>query len=193
MPRFVLIAAAVLTTALLTTSSVQSSEVQKPAEFVSGTAATIPAHTAGSLDTASPAQLKFHYRGSVFSVPHQKITSPHAAETAGRHIWRVPVPKVGKSPRLLTISYRNTENSTAMLTFKASAGAVSSLVDTINERRQLAPDPATLKTREATAAKIAEEEWWGNRYWRTLHNKSKWSQPSDSQGAPAGTPIGTKE
>ena len=187
MPRFVLIAAAVSLTALVTMPSVQSAEVQKPAEFVSGTAVSIPAHTAGSLDAASPAELKFHYRGSVLSVPYLKITSAEASDAAGRHIWRVPVPKIGKSGRLLTISYHTTNDSIAMMTFKASPGAVSSLVATINERKEPAPDPTILKTREAAAAKIAEEEWWGNRYWRTLRNKSKWAQPSDSQGAPTGT------
>jgi len=174
--------------------SVQSSEVQKPAEFVSGTAVSIPAHTAGSLDAASPAELKFHYKGSVLSVPYQKITSVEASDPGGRHLWRVPVPKIGKSVRLLTVSYHNTDDSTAMVTFKASGSAVSSLVATINERKQPAPDLASLKSREAAAAKVAEEEWWGNRYWRTLRNKSKWpGAVSDSQGAPGGTPVASKE
>jgi hypothetical protein len=187
MPRFVLIAAAVFSTALVTIPPVKSSETQKPAEFVSGTVTSIPARTAGSLDTASHADLQFHYRGTVFSVPYRKITSTQTADPAGWHIWRVPVPKLGKSARLLTISYRNADDSTAMVTFKASAGIVSSLVNVIDERRETAPDLASLKTRDAAAAKLADEEWWGNRYWRTQRNKAKWPQASDSQGAPSGT------
>jgi hypothetical protein len=191
MPRFALIAAAVLSTALVTIPSVKSSETQKPVEFVSGTVTSIPVRTAGTLDTASHVDLQFHYSGTVFSVPYQKITSTETADPSGWHIWRVPIPKLGRSTRLLTISYRKVDDSTATVTFKASAGIVSSLVDVIDERREPTPDPASLKTREAAAAKLADEEWWGNRYWRTQRNKGKWPQPSDSQGAPSGT--GTKE
>jgi hypothetical protein len=187
MPRFVLIAAAVLSTAMLTMPSVKSSEVQKPAEFVSGTVTSIPTGTAGSLDTTSHTELQFRYRGSVFSVPYQKITNTATSAPGSKHLWKVPVPKIGKSARLLTISYRNRDDATASVTFKASASNVSSLVSTIDERKAPGPDLATLKTREAAAAKIAEEEWWGNRYWRTLRNRSKWPQPADSQPAPAGT------
>jgi hypothetical protein len=189
MPRFVPIAAAVLSTALVTMPTVKSGELQRPAEFISGSVTSIPAGTAGTLDTSSHTELQFRYRGSVFSVPYQKITNTETAGVGSKHLWKVPVPMIGKSARFLTIAYRTADDSAATVTFKAPAPIVSSLVSTIDERKAPEVEPAPLKTREA--AKLAEEQWWGNRYWRTLNNKSKWPQPADSQGAPSGTAAPT--
>jgi hypothetical protein len=198
MPRFVLIAAAVLSTALVTMPSVKSAELQRPVEFISGSVTTIPAGTAGMLDVSSHTELQFRYHGSVFSVPYQKITDTETAGTGIKHLWKVPVPMIGNTARFLTIAYRTADDSAATVTFKAPAPIVSSLVSTIDERKAPEVEPSPLKTREA--AKLAEEQWWGNRYWRTLNNKSKWPPPADSQPAttgtatpPASTPTGTKE
>ena len=54
MPRFVLIAAAVLSTTLVTMPSVKSSETQKPAEFVSGTVTSIPARRPQAATAMTP-------------------------------------------------------------------------------------------------------------------------------------------
>ena len=200
MPRFVLIAAAVLSTALVTMQSAKSSDVRRSAEFVSGSVTSIPSGTTGSLDTSSHTELQFHYRGSVLSLPYQKITNTETAAARGsKHLWKVPVPRIGKSARFLTIAYRTADDTAATVTFRATAPIVSSLVSMIDERKAPELNPSPLKTREA--AKLAEEVWWGNKYWRTLNNKSKWSTPADSQGAPTGTaaptgaaaPSGTKE
>ena len=102
MPRFVLIAAVVMTIALVAMPAVHSSELQRPAEFVSGTATSISTGTPGSLDTTSHTDLEFRYHGEIFSVPYQKITSTATASETGRHFWKIPVPKIGKTERLLT-------------------------------------------------------------------------------------------
>jgi len=185
MPRFILVAAAVLSTALVTMPSVKSANFQGPAEFISGSMTSIPAGTSGSLDTSSHTELQFRYHGSVFSVPYQRITDTETVSAGGRHLWKVPVPSLGKSARLLTIAYRTADDSPATITFKAPAPIVSTLVSTIDERKAPEQQPSPLKMREA--AKQAEEVWWGNRYWRTLNNKSKWPQLADSQSAPSGT------
>ena len=200
MPRFVLIAAVVMAIALVAMPAVQSSELQRPAEFVSGTATSISTGTPGSLDTTSHTDLEFRYHGEIFSVPYQKITSTATANETGRHFWKIPVPKIGKTERLLTIAYRTGDDSTASVTFKIPKLAATSLVNIIEERRSPEAAQAPLKVRQE-AARVQEEEWWGNRYWRTLRNKSKWPQPSDAAQtvAPAATtsstatPGGTKE
>jgi hypothetical protein len=38
------------------------------------------------------------------------------------------------------------------------------------------PAPAV----EAVSAKPAQEDWWGDRYWRTTRNASKWDQASEA-------------
>lgn len=151
------------------------------AEFMGGTVKIIPANSVGLLDTGNFAEFRFHYGNSVFAIPYQNITGTQVVEPVVRHIWRVPVPKIGEGSRFLTITYREGEDS-RMLTFKAPTGEISRLVRTIDERRKgpaYASDKASLKT--------DTEAWWGDKYWRTTRNKPTWPSESDSQGVQAGT------
>jgi hypothetical protein len=188
------------------------------AEFVSGTVKSIPANTAGSLDTGSSTELRFRYRKAVFSLPYKNITNTQVTEPVGKHLWKVPVPKVGKSARYLNISYRE-GNDSRMLTFRAPTGAMKDLVSTIEARRkdpqtiaatEVAPAPVTppaaaVATSKpptnasapapapaaASSLKSDSEVWWGDKYWRTTRNKPKWPEvPAET--AP-GVPAGTKE
>lgn len=154
------------------------------AEFVSGTVKSIPANTTGSLDAGSSSELSFHYGKSVFSLPYRNITSTEVTEPTGHHIWKVPVPKLGKSPRFLNITYKDGDSS-RMLTFKAPASAVTALVHAIDDRRR---EPQTAAAK-AAAIKTDTEAWWGDRYWRTSRNKQKWPDvpAENSPGVPAGT------
>ena len=158
-------------------------------EFVSGTVKAIPANTAGTLDARSASELSFHYGKSVLSVPYSAITSTEVTEPSSHHIWRVPVPKIGKSERFLNITYREGDKS-RMLTFKAPTATVKELVNAIYERRKdpkADTDAATLAARPSV--KTDTEAWWGDRYWRTNRNKSKWPQvPGEtSTGGGAGS------
>lgn len=202
-------------------------------EFVGGNVKSIPANTTGSLDASGSSELSFHYGKSVLRVPYQSIVHTEVTEPTGMHLWRVPVPKLGKGARFLNISYKDGE-STRMLTFKAPAGNVSELVSTIEQHRNPKPqlsakesnpeakaaskekaskektpkhvaskasksDKKSKKSEEiAKAEKPAPEkkadiktdtaEWWGDSYWRTTRNKTKWPQvPADNTGVPAGT------
>src|SRR5205085_764953 len=78
---------------------------------------------------------RFQYGKSQLTVPYASITTTEVTEPTGMHLWRVPVPKVGKGARFLNISYRDGEN-TRMMTFKAPAGTVSGLANTINQKRK---------------------------------------------------------
>jgi len=168
------------------------------AEFVSGTVMSIPAHTTGSLDTGSSTELRFRYGKSVFSLPYTNITHAEVTEPWGKHLWRVPVPKLGKSERFLNISYREGSDS-RMLTFKAPTSAVKGLLSNIKEHREdprhvtaaapttgAAPPPA-----KPPSIKTDTVAWWGDRYWRTTRNKAKWPDVP-AENAP-GVPAGTKD
>ena len=151
-------------------------------EFVSGTIKTIPSNTKGALDISDPSELRFRYANSVYSIPYRKISNAQVVEPAGRHLWKLPVPPMGKTPRLLSISYRDGD-STSMVTFRAPAGEALAVARTIDDRRtdpKLAAAPATPD----------KETWWGDRYWRTNRNKDRW--PSPPQADTAQVPAGTK-
>src|ERR1700758_4097404 len=93
------------------TPSMTLARTSTTVEFVSGNVKSIPANTTGSMDTASPSDLTFHFGKSVFSLPYQTITNTEVTEPTGHHLWRVPVPKLGKNARFLNITYREGEST----------------------------------------------------------------------------------
>lgn len=175
----VLIASTIAVLLLLPSGVFAASRTQ--AEYLGGTSKAIPVNTVGVLETASGKELQFHYGQSVYSVPLEKIVGAEVTGTPGKHIWRVPVPHVvpGKSPRLLTIRYREGETGSGTLTFRGSSAAVTSLADTLTR-----PNTAV----KATATKTSTgEEWWGDVYWRTTRNKDKWPSASAGDTTAGGT------
>ncbi len=150
-------------------------------EFVGGTIKSIPANAVGSLDASGPEGLRFLYGSSVFSLSYDKITGAQVAEPVSRHLWRVPVPTIGRGVRLLTISYRDADKS-GMVTFKAPVPVAWNVWSAIDDRRK---KPAA----STKAAVSVEEAWWGDKYWRTNRNKEKWAAAPtpDAPGIPAGT------
>jgi len=150
-------------------------------EFVSGTIKSIPSKTKGALDISDPSELRFRYANSVYAIPYGKISNAQVVEPVGHHLWKLPVPPMGKTARLLSISFRDGD-ATSMVTFRAPAGEALAVARTIDERRtdpKLAAVPST----------PGKETWWGDRYWRTNRNKDKWPspQPAENTGIPAGT------
>lgn len=154
------------------------------AEFLSGTVKGIPENTLGSLESSDPAELRFVYGKAMFAVPYKSITDARIVDPPGRRLWRVPVPRLSKGARYLTITYREGDNP-FMMTFKAPAGEISDLVGTIEERRK-GPQSGAAKT----SAKAEPETWWGDKYWRTNRNKTKW--PTTEAGDTTSVPAGTK-
>jgi hypothetical protein len=176
-----------LISAALSIAMLSASAATKPqtAEFVSGTIKTIPANTAGALDANSDSELRFHYGNSIFAIAYQRITNAQVVEPSGHHLWKVPVPSLGKGTRLISISFRDAEGN-GMVTFRAPASDAKNIARAIEQHRG---NPATLAARKP--AKAAQETWWGDKYWKTTRNKDRWpsAQPSDSPGTPA---AGTK-
>jgi hypothetical protein len=131
-------------------------------------------------------RLRFRYGKSVFALPYQQITNTQVVEPDGKHLWKVPVPTLGKGSRLLTITFKDGDES-RMLTFKAPAYTVSHLLSTIDDRRQT-PKTASVSASASAKASVTEtpEVWWGDRYWRTNRNKAKWPE-GETQGVSAAT------
>src|SRR5947209_19675090 len=91
--------------AVLTMPSAIHAATANTARMVGGTLTSIPENSIGSLDAASPSELRFHYAKSVFTLPYENITNSQVVTPEGRHLWRVPVPTLGKGSRLLTITF----------------------------------------------------------------------------------------
>jgi hypothetical protein len=152
------------------------------AEFVTGTVKSIPANTSGSLDAGSSTELRFRYGKSVFSLPYKDITDAEVTEPVGKHLWKMPVPKVGKGSRFLNISYQDGSES-RMLTFKAPAKTVTGLANAINDRRK---DPQT-----ATAAAPTTKKGHGNKKLNASKKATSTKKANASKKTPEPVPAQT--
>lgn len=185
MRRSLLLIVLTATVALMTPAAIHASS-PNTALLVSGTVKGIPANSVGSLDVTNSTELRFHYGKSVFALPYQQITNTQVVEPDGKHLWKVPVPTLGKGSRLLTITFKDGDDS-RMLTFKAPAHTVTHLVSAIDDRRE-SPKPASGSASAKASVTQAPEVWWGDRYWKTNRNKAKWPTPeSETQGVPTAT------
>ena len=185
MRRSLLLIVLTATVALMTPAAIHAAS-PNTALLVGGTVKGIPANSVGSLDVTNSSELRFHYGKSVFALPYQQITNTQVVEPDGRHLWKVPVPTLGKGSRLLTITFKDGDAS-RMLTFKAPAHTVSQLVSAIDDRRET---PKTASASASAKASVTQtpEVWWGDRYWKTNRNKAKWPTPeSETQGVPTAT------
>ncbi len=156
-------------------------------EFVGGTTKLIPLNTFGTLDAATASGLHFRYGKSDFDVPYSRIVRTEVGETPGAHLWKVPMPHLGKSTRLLTVTYKEGESGTGMVTFRASTSTISAINSEIDDQRK-APSAAAASTK-GVDKKATGEEWWGDTYWRTNRNKAKWpnGQTADAQQSGGGS------
>ena len=155
-------------------------------EFVGGTTKIIPLNTMGTLDAATTNGLHFRYGRGDFDLPYNRIIRTEIGETPGHHLWKVPVPHLGKGTRLLTVTYKEGESGTGMVTFRAATSTISAINSEIDDQKR-APAVATSTPTKSVDKKATGEDWWGDAYWRTNRNKSKWpGQTSEAQPSGGG-------
>jgi len=155
-------------------------------EYVGGTVKTIPANTVGTLNLDDARQLRFIYNGSVFALPYEQITTTDITKAEGHHILRkIPVPSLnpGKRKDTLSIAYKDSTGAAGTLNFVLTATQASEASDEI----------AIKKTAPAQILSANQnEEWWGDKYWKTNRNKGAWSAGS-AQASQATQPGQTTE
>lgn len=157
------------------------------AEYLGGTVKSIPMNSTGFLNLDDTKVLKFNYGQAVYKLPYDQITGTEVTKGDTRHVLKkLPVPSLfGKKIETLTISYKDTAGVTGKLSFEVAARLAASVQAGIAEVKAL-PDAATVANES--------KEWWGDKYWKTLSNKSTWdaSSASAAQPAPAAAPPSTK-
>ncbi|HEV2688982.1 MAG TPA: hypothetical protein VGV35_10515 [Bryobacteraceae bacterium] len=153
------------------------------AEYVGGTAKTIPANATGTLSANDARELQFNYGQSVYRLPYAQITGTELMQGEGRHILhKIPVPSFGKRKETLAINYKDAAGAKGTLNFQLST-------------RQAKDTSAAIdawKTAPQTATASDPNEWWGDRYWKTNRNKSTWETTTAKTPAPAAPASGTK-
>lgn len=168
---------ATLCLALITAATVYAAE----AEYLGGTAKSIPLNLTGRLDLSDPNDLIFAYGKGVYRLPFERIKSyqwDHSKGTGRRVFGRVPIPHLpwGKQEEILSLSFRVDGNTIGVLNFQLSGKDLPSAEWALNSRME---EPES--TARAGRVKLGES-WWGDKYWRTNRNVATWPAAETEAG-----------
>ena len=155
------------------------------AQYVGGTAKTIPANTYGTLNLQDSKELQFHYGTSVYRVAYDQITGSEILAGEGRHLFgRVPVPNFvpWKKRETFSISFHDSTGATGTLNFEVTSKAGSSAQSLLAARTE---------KHSGETAVAGDDDWWGDKWWKTNRNHDTWGsekqKPAEAaQAAPLG-------
>jgi hypothetical protein len=137
-------------------------------QYVGGTVKSIPVNSGGSFNFDDAKEFRFHYNGSVYRLPYEQITSTEIEKADVRrvlHIFPAISPIASHRRQTLVINYTDPSGATGTLNFELMAYQAEETQDTIAAKK--GPGPGTFAGQAAKA-------WWGDKYWKTLRNKSEW-------------------
>ena len=157
------------------------------AEYTGGTAKGIPMNSFGTLSLADQKELQFHYGTSVYRISYDQITGSDILAGETRHLFhRIPVPNFVaiKKRETLSISFHDSTGHNGTLNFELSSRLISSTQSVLNARIQ--------KESLTSDAGSTEDNWWGDKWWKTNRNQETWGSEKQktAEAAPA-IPTGT--
>jgi hypothetical protein len=153
-------------------------------QYVGGTVKSIPVNSAGTLNFEDAKEFRFLYNGSVYKLPYDQIISTDIEKADVRRVWHVfpaTSPIAAHRKQTLVINYSDAAGATGTLNFELPAYRAVDAQETIAAKKSpISP----------AAAIAASNEWWGDRYFKTLRNKAAWdaqaAQATQSAQAPQG-------
>ena len=157
------------------------------AQYVGGTAKAIPANTYGTLNLDDSKELQFHYGTSVYRVAYEQITGSEILSGEGRHLWRVPVPNFvpWKKRETFSVSFHDSAGAAGTLNFELSSRAASSAQSLLAVRTEK-------RSGASETAAASDEDWWGDKWWKTHRNHDTWGSEKQKPAEAAQTaPLGT--
>jgi hypothetical protein len=145
-------------------------------QYVGGTVKSIPVNSSGTLNFDDAKEFRFMYNGTVFQLPYDQITSTEIEKADVRRVWHVfPAmsPIASRRKQTLVVNYMDSAGAAGSVNFELAAYRAEDALETIAAKKS----PIT-----PAAAAAASNEWWGDRYWKTLRNKPAWDA-ADAQTA----------
>ena len=154
------------------------------AEYVGGSVKSIPMNSIGFLSADDEKTLQFSYGKSIYKLPYEQITGTEITKGETHHVMKkIPLPSLfGRNKETLTISYKDAAGVSGTLSFELAARLATATQDAIADQRTAAQAAAANKS----------NEWWGDKYWKTLRNKDTWdteSAATAAKQAPAPAPT----
>ncbi len=146
------------------------------ATYVGGSVKSIPINITGLLDVSERGELQFEYGNATYKVPCTQITSTAIIQGESRRLFRrIPVPSLmpGRKKETLTINYKDGAGANGTMNFELSSSQASTLLEMI----------AIKKSTPQASSAVTFDDWWGDKYWKTLRNRPTW------EGGPAPAPA----
>jgi hypothetical protein len=138
------------------------------ATYVGGSVKSIPLNLIGTLDVSERGDLRFDYGTGTYKLPCTQITSTATTQDEARrilHRFKVPSIAPGRKKETLTVNYKDAAGVNGTLNFELTAAQASALLETIAIKKA-APDTAAFGKND--------EDWWGDKYWKTNRNRNEW-------------------
>jgi hypothetical protein len=152
-------------------------------QYVGGTVKSIPVNSVGWFNLDDAKEFRFNYDGVVYRLPFEQITGTQIEKADVKHVLRV-IPQESliftHRKRTLVINYTDPSGAAGTLNFELAAYRAADAQQTI----------AAKKTPTPTVA--AEPAWWGDKYWKTLRNKSAWDAQTAQNAQAAQTAAATQ-
>jgi hypothetical protein len=143
------------------------------AQYVGGTVKSIPVNSVGSFNFEDAKEFRFTYNGSVYKLPYDQITSTEIEKAEMRrvmHVFPAISPIASRRRQTLVINYTDAAGAAGTLNFELMAYRATEAQETIAAKKSpISP----------AAAIAASNQWWGDKYWKTLRNQTAW----DAQAA----------
>jgi hypothetical protein len=157
------------------------------ATYVGGSVKSIPVNLIGTLDVTERGELRFEYGAASYRLPCTQITSTSVTQDEQRHLFhKIPVPTVApnKKKQTLTVNYKDALGVSGTLNFELTAGQASALLEAIAVKKSM---PETLNGSQSS------NDWWGDKYWKTLRNRTEWEGGANPAPQPGQTVAGVSK
>ena len=163
------------------------------ATYVGGSVKSIPLNLIGELDVSERGELRFDYGTGTYKLPCTQITSTAITQDEARHLphripvlRRIPVPSLapGRKKETLTVNYKDAAGISGTLNFELTASQASALLETIAVKKAIP---------ETAASSQGWDDWWGDKYWKTIRNRTEWEGGANPASQTAQTVPGVNK
>ena len=133
--------------------------------YIGGSVADLAPNTGATLNLTNPQALELQSPLHTVQVPYNQILKAelgaitvHTPEPEKLYkVWALPKRLMKSETQQMTVSYKNAGQDQTM-TIELQKQAASTLLAQIERR----------------SGKVAENNWWGDDYWKTTRNKDSW-------------------
>jgi len=145
--------------------------------YVDGNIAALKPNTGGTLVFTDDNAMTFRTGLAEVAIPYKGIRKAEAGATQVHSHSDAPAYKVWTLPRrlhrtetqLLTVEFKNEQGEDQTMTLEMAKPSAGNVLATIEGHTEVGA------AAQAAAARAKQDDWWGDRYWKTTRNSEQWN------------------